>query len=241
VRFAPSGHAVLLPGDDADRAVDELLASGYPDEFCLFPRFEPEFVAGLAAAGFLVMSQPLPGPNGAPGPAIGLAKLHLVRSLLDPADLREGATPRRLARRYEFVADGDFPAALAGCAAVHGEDWLTAELRAAFLELWSGKANIWSRFRLRPMAFCLYRGGHLVAGEFGMLAGAVYTSYSGFRIEDSAGSVQLLLTGRWLRGRGAAFWDLGMPLAYKTSLGARELDRADFIARFRCGRAGDLA
>jgi Leu/Phe-tRNA-protein transferase len=82
------------------------------------------------------------------------------------------------------------------------------------------------------VSFGLYREGRLVAGEFGAAAGRVYTSYSGYHDEDSAGSVQLVLTGRWLRDAGFAFWDLGMDLPYKRSLGARILSRNFFLELF---------
>jgi Leu/Phe-tRNA-protein transferase len=82
------------------------------------------------------------------------------------------------------------------------------------------------------VSFGLYREGRLVAGEFGVVVGRVYTSYSGYRDEDSAGTVQLVLTGRLLRDSGFAYWDLGMILPYKKRLGARNLSRRRFLDLF---------
>jgi Leu/Phe-tRNA-protein transferase len=65
------------------------------------------------------------------------------------------------------------------------------------------------------------------------MIGRVYTSYSGYRDEDSAGTVQLVLTGRWLRDQGFDFWDLGMPLDYKDRLGAINMEPGDFVPRYR--------
>jgi hypothetical protein len=45
--------------------------------------------------------------------------------------------------------------------------------------------------------------------------------------------VQMFLTGEYLRDRGFAFWDLGMPIPYKERLGARTLDRGGFTNLFR--------
>jgi Leu/Phe-tRNA-protein transferase len=86
---------------------------------------------------------------------------------------------------------------------------------------------------VKPAAFGLYRDGELVAGEFGVVSGRVYTSYSGYKDEDSAGTVQLALTGRYLRDTGFAFWDLGMPLDYKDRLGARNISPRLFVELFR--------
>ena len=85
---------------------------------------------------------------------------------------------------------------------------------------------------MRPVSFALYREGVLAAGEFGMAAGRVYKSYSGYFKEKNAGTVQMILTSRWLEENGFAFWDLGMPLPYKLTLGAREISRGTFIKAF---------
>jgi Leu/Phe-tRNA-protein transferase len=91
---------------------------------------------------------------------------------------------------------------------------------------------------VRPFSFGLYREGELRAGEFGVIAGRVYTSYSGYHEEGSAGSVQMILTARWLADHGFAFWDLGMPLDYKGKLGAKLLNTGDFMRIFREARQG---
>jgi Leu/Phe-tRNA-protein transferase len=64
-------------------------------------------------------------------------------------------------------------------------------------------------------------------------AGRVYTSYSGYHEEDCSGTAQMLLTGRYLRDKGFAFWDLGMPLDYKDRLGAKNVSPAEFVNLFR--------
>jgi Leu/Phe-tRNA-protein transferase len=65
----------------------------------------------------------------------------------------------------------------------------------------------------------------------------VYTSYSGYHDESNAGKAQMVLTARWLRDRGFAFWDLGMPLRYKSDLGAVNVNTEDFLKIFRKGKA----
>jgi Leu/Phe-tRNA-protein transferase len=174
-------------------------------------------------------------------------------------ELHESRTVRRLIPRYELRRDfgpcpgekaenpGGFEDILERCACRHGEDWLSPPLRETFLALYrkplwgggeTGAGREQSGGPSRPAAprmvsFGLCREGRLVAGEFGVLAGRIYTSYSGYYDEDSAGSVQLALTGRWLRDAGFAFWDLGMDIPYKRSLGARILSRGKFLELFR--------
>jgi hypothetical protein len=76
-----------------------------------------------------------------------------------------------------------------------------------------------------------------IAGEIGFSVGSVYTSLSGWtglRNEDSLGTVQLVLLGRWLQQRGYAFWSLGHcyspEMDYKRQLGHRIYTRSEFRA-----------
>jgi Leu/Phe-tRNA-protein transferase len=127
--------------------------------------------------------------------------------------------------------ESDFDLIMERCVAVHDDAWLTVPLRAALRAI---RSRPW--LPARPLSFGLYRDGALRAGEFGVLAGRVYTSYSGYYDEDNAGSVQMIMTARLLEALGAPFWDLGMPLDYKTGLGARNIDAARFVELFRQGQ-----
>ncbi|GHT67937.1 hypothetical protein FACS1894110_14400 [Spirochaetia bacterium] len=232
LRYTQSGHIFISPEDDPQAIARAMVETGYNEEFCVAGQpavdFVPDFVARLMAAGFLVMSLRINGPAYLLTP-----KLHLERSIIFFENFHEPRSARRLIPRYELRTDrepgapGDFSlfdSVLERCAAVHGEDWLTPPLRESFRQI---RAN--PGCPVRPAAFGLYREGRLAAGEFGVVAGKVYTSYSGYYDEDSAGTVQLILTGRYLRDAGFAFWDLGMPLEYKIRLGAREMERGKFL------------
>jgi Leu/Phe-tRNA-protein transferase len=243
-----SGYALIRPGDDPHAVASALEDISYPNEYCLAMDFSPPFIAGLMAAGFLVMSETLPGESG--GQAILLPVMHQERSVLFFDRLHESRSARRRIPRYELRAAGFagtgaggppfFDVVLERCARTHGEGWLTPALRRAFHALYriqSAGPGPGAPYRgPRMAAFGLYREGRLVAGEFGAAAGRVYTSYSGYTEEDSAGTVQLILAGRWLRDSGFAFWDLGMLLPYKERLGAQALCRGEFLDRFRAAQ-----
>ncbi|MDR3122524.1 MAG: GNAT family N-acetyltransferase [Treponema sp.] len=237
IAYTQSGHIFIRPGDDPDTVVDAMLHTDYREEFCLAADFSPSFMARLMDAGFLLMSMGFSLDSGGnevfsapPNHFILLPKLHLTRSVLFWDELHETRTARRESKRYELRYDAEFDRILERCAEVHGEDWLTLPLREGIRQVRA------LGFKARPVSFGLYRAGTLVAGEFGVEAGRVYTSYSGYFEESSAGTAQLLLTGRWLRDRGYAFWDLGMPLDYKDRLGARNISPLEFVALWRKNR-----
>jgi Leu/Phe-tRNA-protein transferase len=235
------------PQDDPQAVASVLDYISYRNEFCLALDFSPPFIARLMAAGFLVMSEIF--QDEPEDKTILLPVMHDKRSVLFFDRLHESRTARRRIPRYELRADGFaeagtggppfFPAVLEHCARIHGEDWLTPALRRSFHDLYRAQgeaAEAPGSEGPRMAAFGLYREGRLVAGEFGVAAGRVYTSYSGYKEEDSAGTVQLILAGRWLRDTGFDFWDLGMLLPYKERLGAQALDRREFLERFRAAQ-----
>lgn len=80
-----------------------------------------------------------------------------------------------------------------------------------------------------------------IAGELGYIIGRTYTSLTGFsnRISLSPGTVQMIALARILEIKGMAFWNLGHPqMEYKTRLGARILERKDFLERWTNYRNG---
>jgi Leu/Phe-tRNA-protein transferase len=251
LHFTETGFLIILPRDNPHRIVDAMLGTGYNEEFCVSLDFSPDFIARLMAAGFLVMSAKF--ENAADedasadleaaeadqeaaaieidGQHILLPKLHLTRSALFFDKLHIKKSVRRYLDRYELRPDADFDLIVNRCQETHGEDWLTKPLVAAIRDIRQNRPH-----GVYPMSFALYRNEKLVAGEFGVKAGKVYTSYSGYYDESNSGTVQLILTTLWLQEQGFAFFDLGMPLEYKTALGAQDISPEEFVALFRAAQ-----
>jgi Leu/Phe-tRNA-protein transferase len=204
-----------------------MLYTGYSEEFCVASEWDPGFIARLMKAGFLVMSERILVEDGETEKTIVLPKLHLVRSVLFFDELHIKKSVRRFLDRYELRCDTDFRTIVQNCAAAYGDVWLTPALLEALFTIRSWKDTV------RPVSFGLYRDGTLVAGEFGVVSGRVYTSYSGYHDEDNSGTVQMILMARYLENAGFAFLDFGMPLDYKTDLGARNINPESFVALWR--------
>jgi Leu/Phe-tRNA-protein transferase len=229
LHFTETGFLIILPRDSPRQIIDAMLEIGYKEEFCVSLDFSPDFIARLMAAGFLVMSARF--DNTADRQYILLPKLHLTRSALFFDDLHIKKSINRFLNRYELHYDTDFDFIVNRCQEIHGDDWLTGPLVSAIRDIRRDRLH-----RVYPTSFALYRNDKLVAGEFGVKAGKVYTSYSGYYDESNAGTVQLILAARWLRENGFAFFDLGMPMDYKTDLGAADISPEDFVTLFRAAQ-----
>jgi len=230
IRYLPSGHVFIDPKDNCDRLVDALLKTGYDKEFCIAAIFDEDFIGRLMEAGFLVMSAALTEEREEPF-YILLPKLHLLRSVLLFPDLRVKKSIRLFLPRYELRVDTDFDLILDKCVQAHGDAWLTPPLVEILKSMHKRKD-----MRSKPASFAVYRDGELKAGEIGVVMGRVYTSYSGYYEESNAGTVQMILMARWLEKAGFDFLDFGMPLDYKTSLGAQEVSPHRFLELFRNAR-----
>jgi len=238
LRYLPTGHIFIDPRDDCDLVVDAMLKTGYGEEFCLAKDFDEDFILRLMMAGFLVMSTELKEENSDEENKdeetepfyILLPKLHLVRSALFFPDLHIKKSIRRFLSQYELRVDTDFDFIIDKCVQIHGSDWLTTPLVEILKNIHRNGTNA------KPVSFAVYREGELKAGEIGVVVGRVYTSYSGYYEEDNAGTVQMILMTRWLEKNAFAFLDLGMPLDYKTSLGAKDITPDRFVELFRGAR-----
>ncbi|MCL2764797.1 MAG: GNAT family N-acetyltransferase [Treponema sp.] len=236
LKYTVSGYLYISPEDDCHDIVDAMLATDYNEEFCIAVDFSADFVTRLMEAGFLVMSMNISAGEGEPQ-YILLPKLHLTRSALFFENLHVKKSVRRLLGKYELRANTDFQYIIDRCVEKHGADWLTPplvdcikkirDLNGQEQQSLSPWAHPW------PASFALYRDGELAAGEFGIVCGRVYTSYSGFYNEDNAGTVQIILAARYLQEHGFSFFDMGMPLDYKARLGAIDISPDEFVRLFR--------
>ena len=232
IRYLPSGHVYIDTRDNCDRLVDALLKTDYDEEFCVAANFDEEFIARLMEAGFLVMSTELKNNDDQEEPIyILLPKLHLVRSVLFYPELRIKKSIRPFLSNYELAVDTDFDLVLDKCVQTHGDAWLTPPL-VEILKSMEKKNDS----RVKPVSFAVYRNGELKAGEIGVVTGQVYTSYTGYHEENNAGTVQMILMAQWLEKTGFDFLDFGMPLDYKTSLGAQNVSPRRFVELFRAAR-----
>jgi Leu/Phe-tRNA-protein transferase len=228
LRYTETGYLVILPQDDPHVIVDAMLDTGYNEECCVSFDFYPPFIARLMEAGFLVMSSRIDDLEEGVLPFILLSKFHLSRSVLFFDNLHIKKSIKRHIGRYTLRFDADFDRIVDRCIQIHGDDWLTPPLVYAIRQIRKDRHH-----GVYPASFALYRDDVLVAGEFGVIVGRVYTSYSGYYDESNAGTVLLILATRYLHDNGFSFFDLGMPLDYKTDLGAVDITPEVFVKLFR--------
>lgn len=152
------------------------------------------------------------------------------RAVLEFDRLNVPKTLRQARRRatWTYSIDRAFERVIAECAAAkrpgqHGT-WITAAMRNAYLALHrdggAHSVEVWD-------------GEALVGGLYGVDSGGVFTGESMFHRADNASKLALLHLTDHLAARGAGWIDIQQLTPHMAVLGARELERADFLAKLK--------
>lgn len=151
------------------------------------------------------------------------------RMVLFPAEVK---ISRSLAKRlrkgdYGVRCDTAFADVIRACAQPRGDGagtWITAEMGQAYLRLhelgYAHSVECWFDERL-------------VGGLYGVAIGRAFYGESMFSLMTDASKVALAHLARHLESRAFGMIDCQMSTAHLASLGAREIPRAEFVARLR--------
>ena len=205
------GNAHFPPLSQALREPNGLLAAG--NDLSL-PRLLQAYRQGI----FPWFSAGEPVLWWSPDPRMALfpAEFRLHRSLLKT--LRGGG--------YEVRLDTAFSQVINACAQTPrpGQDgtWITDDIAAAYRALhdagWAHSVETWM-------------DGELVGGLYGVAIGRMFYGESMFTRRRDASKIAFAHLARFLRAREFGLIDCQMNTAHLASLGAREISRAEFIAR----------
>eukprot|EP00943_MAST-04B_sp_MAST-4B-sp1_P009247 g9247.t1 len=217
--------------DVAEKVIEQV--KSMKEEFTFSVSYEPKLLADFARYGFLPMCI-----QCAADLAVLTPKLHRYRSLLNFSDLYVSKNTRKKSKKFYATVDECFDFCIQQCCKQHGDNcWFYPALIQSYKYIFNKNdtggvlgvtfhsIEVWSN------------DGSVVAGEVGYAVAGVYTSLSGFKLADSAGTIQLSIVPAILNSCGYDFWDLGMHMDYKEKLGAKKIPREIFLKRLLESRA----
>ena len=212
--YTPRGDIIVSENADPDAIINSILADEiYADlELGIGLSFRPEFIGKLMFSGFYITSDLLNkdtlwfdlDDENSRFSYFPLLNIWKRQTVLFFDHLHESKSIRRLVKNYELRINYNFERVLERCVEAHGDVWITPPLKRTLIKMRHREYHT-----ARAVSFEVYKDGALQAGEFGVKTGKIYTSYSGFYLEPSAGSVQLLMMLRYLRDNGYIFCNLG--------------------------------
>ncbi len=160
------------------------------------------------------------------------------RAILDFNDLH---IPRRLARvqrltAFRFTIDQSFEDVIVCCATIgrKGESgtWITPQMIDAYCELHQkGHAH----------SVEVWEGNTLVGGLYGVDAGGAFSGESMFSYRSNASKLALLSLIEHLQKRGLDWIDIQMMSEHMAALGAKNIDRSEFLQRLSIAQKRNLA
>lgn len=160
------------------------------------------------------------------------------RMVLFPDELKVSKSMRNVLNQRGFRVEFDvyFEEVIAACSAVprEGQDgtWITAEMVMAYIELHHlGVAHCVAVFN---------RNKELVGGLYGVAIGRCFFGESMFAKESNASKVGFVALVQWLRDQKYQIIDCQMSTSHLASLGAREINRTEFIERINKATAEEV-
>jgi len=151
------------------------------------------------------------------------------RMVLFPADFKLTASLRKTLKKLEFQVrtDSAFEQVMRSCAAPReGESgtWIVEEMIDAYMKLhrlgYAHSIEIWMK-------------GELVGGLYGVAIGKIFFGESMFSRRTDGSKIAFAHMSRQLERWGFGMIDCQMYTSHLASLGAREIPRAEFIARLQ--------
>ncbi|HEY0428843.1 MAG TPA: leucyl/phenylalanyl-tRNA--protein transferase [Pyrinomonadaceae bacterium] len=149
--------------------------------------------------------------------------------------------PRSLGREqkkasFTFTIDKDFRAVIENCAKArrsegHGT-WITRDFIRAYCDFHAAgdahSVEVWDK------------SGNLAGGLYGVDAGGVFCGESMFHLAPNASKLALLYLVEHLKPRGATWLDIQVMTPHFKVLGAKEIERAEFLDKLEKAQAENL-
>jgi leucyl/phenylalanyl-tRNA--protein transferase len=148
------------------------------------------------------------------------------RAIFELDDFHVSRRLRRTMRSGRFVitVNQAFGEVIRGCADREEGTWIIPDMIVAYEKLhdlgWAHSVEV-------------YRNGKLAGGLYGVAVGGFFAGESMFRRQTDASKVALAFTVNRLKERGFQLFDIQMLTEHTASLGAKEIPRADYLARLR--------
>ncbi len=159
------------------------------------------------------------------------------RAILEFSELHIPRTLRKERQRtdFEFSIDQNFSDVISLCAEAKRKHesgtWITAD----FIEIYKRFHEIGKAHSVE-----VWEGNELVGGLYGVDAGGVFCGESMFHLRSNASKLALLYLIEHLRSRGATWIDIQVMTPHFEILGAKEIDRAEFLDKLASTQARKL-
>lgn len=152
------------------------------------------------------------------------------RAILELDELKISRTLAKERRKnnFTFTIDRDFRGVIESCSRARrpmqsGSTWITRDFVRVYCEVHAmGMAHSVEAWDA---------GGELVGGLYGIDAGGVFCGESMFYKRPNASKLALLFLIDHMRARGATWLDVQVMTPHMEALGAKEIDRRDFLLR----------
>ena len=135
---------------------------------------------------------------------------------------------------YIFEIDSNIKEVLNKLDEYHNPNWLIGDYKNLLIELFKDDSE---SFKIKTFLVKDKKTKEIIAGEIGYKIGNTYTSLTGFSSKEKKynnyGTLQLILTAKYLEKENYKLWNLGHPyMEYKYAIGAKCYKREKFLEQW---------
>lgn len=144
------------------------------------------------------------------------------RAVIKTNNIHQSRSLKRVKKKYHYDIrfDNDFTAVIDHCATVHGESWITPEMKHTYTNLHQqGRAHSCE----------LYVDGALQGGLYGVCLHQVFCGESMFSLMPNASKIVLVELCHWLCKQGICLVDAQFLTPHLQSMGAIEISRQCYM------------
>ncbi|MDO4642761.1 MAG: leucyl/phenylalanyl-tRNA--protein transferase [Cardiobacteriaceae bacterium] len=146
------------------------------------------------------------------------------RAIIPTATIHTSRSLHKLLRTmpYHLSLDTAFTAVIDHCAKVHGETWITDDMRSTYLTLHDqGRAHSCE----------LWQEGTLIGGLYGVALERIFCGESMFSLRPSASKIVLVQLCAHLAAMGIDTLDTQFLTPHLISMGAKNIPRDEYLSR----------
>jgi len=144
------------------------------------------------------------------------------RLLLFPKDFKISKSLKKSRKKFTIKYNENFEEVISTCKALRSDTWISDDMIKAYKAL---------HVKGYAKSIECYKDEKLVGGLYGVMIGSVFCGESMFSTATDASKVALWALCDFMSKNGGDFIDCQMPTEHLLSLGAKEVERKDFLEK----------
>jgi len=145
-----------------------------------------------------------------------------IRLILSPKDFKISKSLKKSRKKFTIKYNKNFEEVISTCKDLRADTWISDDMVKAYKDL---------HVKGYAKSIECYKDEKLVGGLYGVMIGSVFCGESMFSTATDASKVALWELCELMSEKGGDFIDCQMPTEHLLSMGAKKIERKDFLEK----------